>query len=87
MSSHIPALICTPPGAATPSSSSSTKHRHKDAPSVFDQGGPYAPLGFEFGIVIDLEDEERELQGCDIIMPAAVHQLLNRKECSPTLKP
>ena len=80
MPSRIPALVCTTPGAASSSSSSPTNHRHKEAPSVFDQGGPFAPLGCPIGVVIDLEDDGRQLQDCDVIMPAAVHQLLNRKE-------
>ena len=75
-----------------PSKGSKDLHRTKDQRCILDQGGPFAALGMTFGMLIetDQDSDDLDLGKCDVILPAAVHQLLSRKEmmaCPEALRP
>ena len=69
------------------------KHRTTDVPSSLDQGGLLSSLSEDIGFVIELDpnsamyvgkNDEPDLGKSDVYLPAAVHQLLSRKEMLQT---
>ena len=96
MCSHVPALSCIPASESSfPPKGSLNKHRTTDVPSPLDQGGLLSSLSEDIGVVIELDpdspmyvgkEDEPNLEKADVLLPAAVHQLLSRKECCKPLK-
>ena len=82
MSSHIPALTCTPiNGQSMPSKGARDMHRTKDQRCPLDQGGLYDALIKTFDLVIETDNgvTDPDIGECDVILPAAVHQLLSQR--------
>jgi hypothetical protein len=89
MSAHVPALPCLLT-SKSPFPCRGTKgfHRDKDIPSVLQHGGLVSGLLGEIGGVVELDEssemyeagDQYDLEKSDVLSPAAVHQLLSRKE-------
>ena len=96
MCAHVPGLSCIPASESPfPPKGSLNKHRTTDIPSPLDQGGLLSSLSEDIGVVIELDpessmyvgkDEEPDLEKADVLLPAAFHQLLSRKEMLQTPK-
>ena len=90
MSAHVPAMTCVPVSrSAFPAKGSLNMHRHTDVPSHIDKGGLLSNLSEDIGVVVELDPESIMLVGenghpnldkADVLLPAAVHQLLSRQE-------
>ena len=68
-------------------------HRNTDVPSHIDQEGLLSSLSEDIGVVVELDPESEmyvgdkehpNLEKADVLLPAAVHQLLSRKEMLQT---